>query len=171
MKKRHEKLTEYYLRGDHIFIASDEKSQVEDVLDELEHLLKDSVSISIDCAEISTPYEFAESLTHHTNAVLEAFGAQTVANEQRPGACLQVLNDLLADHKNQGYLLLSNVDDVISGQYSFEVEASLREVMQFRSDVAVLIAGTKATLIKMHQSDRPFYLSFRIFWLDENGNK
>lgn len=166
LKTIQKELFDYYLSGNHAFVACDDKKRATIWVKELEDRILDNVSITLDCTELSTSADFSQALTDHTNSLLKDLGEKPFVCTQYPGTCLQVLNDLLTRVHSQGYLLLLNIDDVISGQTNFEIEASLREVMQFRSDVAVLIAGSKSTIVAMGQSDRPFYLSFRIFWFD-----
>jgi hypothetical protein len=165
LNKTHQNLLDYYLSGEHAFIACDDAGEMELILGEVRDGLIGRISTQLDCSGLSTFYDFSEALTCCTNEILEQLSVSTLSEIIRPGSSLQVLNEALSKRKSQGYLLIANFDEIVSTQDSFAVEASLREVMQFHSDLAVIIAGSRETIITIGQYDRPFYLSFRIFWL------
>jgi len=68
--------------------------------------------------------------------------------------------------ERQGYLILNNIDSIISLQQTIEVEGPLRSIMQLRHDIAVVLCGSNKIIDKLvGDSHRPFYLSFRVFRL------
>ena len=72
---------------------------------------------------------------------------------------------LFHESDRQGYLLCNKIDAAIESQSSYEIEGALRSVMQLQNDIAVILCGSNDVIDEIGRSDRPFYLSFRVFRL------
>lgn len=159
-------LAQYFSTGRHAFAASDDATQLDLAMARVLESLGDAPNYVIDCRESNDLSEFAREVDKEGIGQLIAdIGVERANLEGILTARLANAMDCFRDHGSQGYLILNHVDSMINLQNTFEMEGAFRGAMQFHDDIAVLWLGSKETIIDINQDDRPFYLSFRIFWL------
>ena len=95
--------------------------------------------------------------------LLIAVGESLPSGTLRIDECLNATMSKFRLSDRQGFLLIDQIDGVISNQYPYAVEAALRTVMQRFDDVAVVLSGSNAVVTDLCEADRPFYRSIRVF--------
>lgn len=165
VEMQHESIIQYFTNGRHAFVACDDKAVLDRTVHTIEAILAQRPLAVIDASDATDLRSFAEEVVESCSALLQLIGSRLPSGSGSLAAYLGETERLFQKKSRQGFLVINHIDCVLELQKTIEIEAPFREVMQFHDDVAIIWLGTREAVIAMHQSDRPFYLSHRIFWL------
>ena len=155
----------YFGKGYHAFIASDEASDLDKVVASIQDELRDEPLCVIDGRNPTNLSAYANDVVRACEQLLSTIGAPCPERPDMLSTWLSHLQHCFHAEDRQGYLLVNHIDDVIRAQETFQIEGPFREVMQFNDDVAIAWLGSRNIILEIHQYERPFYLSHRVFWL------
>ena len=111
----------------------------------------------------STESDFEMMIRESCSELLDAIGESLPEDMLRIDECLNQTMSIFRSSASQGFLLIDQIDGVISNQHPYVIEGALRAVMQRFDDVAVVLCGSNDVVINICQPDRPFYHSIRVF--------
>ncbi len=117
----------------------------------------------IDGRESESGKAFSEKLVSACNNLMRAIGEKTALSSLTVSSYLLDAMHLFQMREEQGFLIFVHIDPMIESQGTFEIEGALRSAMERHNDISVVLCGSKTTIDKMRQDDRPFYCSFRTF--------
>lgn len=157
---------DYFARGYHTFIACDAAEGRERLVGLIRTAVQDYPLEVIDGAGTLDLSTFAKGTVSACEALLRAIGAPNPDRANMLSTWLSHIQTCYRTEDRQGFLVVNHIDNVIEAQETIQIEGPFREVMQFHDDVAIAWIGSRNTILDIHQDDRPFYLSHRIFWLD-----
>jgi hypothetical protein len=155
----------YFALGQHAFVASDAEAQRNLVVREAKKALSGEPLECISGDSIANLEDFGKSIVAASSGLVSSIGACAAIGRL---SLSEVLNETMFEFRErgrQGFLVVNHVDRILALQHSYEIEGAFREIMQRFSDVAVLWVGSNSAILDIGQSDRPFYLSHRIFWI------
>lgn len=153
----------YIETGQHAFIAIDEHETRDRFAALLDARLKGQSFAVIDGRESESGKAFSGKLVSACNSLILAIGEKTTLRSLTVSGYLQDAMHLFQSCEKQGFLMFNHIDSMIESQGTFEIEGALRSAMERHNDIAVVLCGSKMTIDKMRQDDRPFYCSFRTF--------
>lgn len=158
-------IVEYIAHGEHAFVASDNKAVLDRVVAAIEVKIQQEPIVVLQAGDENDLRTFAEVVVNSCEKLLTLIAS---APPPRSGSLAMHLGETeraFQKKGRQGYLVINHIDRIIELQNTFELEAPFREVMQFFNDVAIIWLGARDTIMAMHDPNRPFYLSHRVFWL------
>lgn len=158
-------LIRYFAAGQHAFIACNEAETRDRLVSSICTALDHQPLELIDGRNVQNLQSFATDVVESCARLLSAIGSRLLQRRLTLSAYLEDAERGFQSKHRQGYLIVNHIDRVIDQQRTFEIEGAFREVMQFYDDVAILWLGSNRTIQKISQDDRPFYMSFRIFWI------
>lgn len=159
-------IIKYFLYGYHAFIGCDDPSERDSIVESLQISLDGQIQERIFCEDVSTLTDFATKIVETCQSFVVALGAPSLQRMQGIASSLEEAMKVYGQSNRQGYLILSDMDNVLDMQRTFEIEGPLRSVMQLRDDIAVVILASNDTIDGMvGDYKRPFYCSFRVFRL------
>jgi hypothetical protein len=153
----------YIATGRHAFIAIDEHETRNRFAVLLDARLKGQPFAVIDGRESESGRAFSEKQVSACNSLVLAIGEKTALRSLTVSGYLQDAMLLFQTCEKQGFLMFNHIDPMIGSQGTFEIGGALRSAMERHDDIAVVLCGSKTTIVKMCQDDRPFYCSFRTF--------
>jgi hypothetical protein len=160
-----EDVVQYFASGEHCFVACDDIVVLNQLATSIsESLAKERIEV-VDGRSVEDLKSFAEAIVECCDNLLNRVGCCFPRNPESLSECLVDTERCYLDKRQQGFLVINHIDCVIEMQKTFEIEGPFREIMQFYDDVAIAWLGSRDSIIAIHQSDRPFYLSHRIFWI------
>lgn len=161
-----DEILRYIEHGYHVFIGCDDRKTRDSFVDSLQIALDGEIQECIFCGDVSNLRNFATRVVNACQNLVFALGVPSLLRMLSIASSLEEAMEVYSQRSRQGYLILSNMDDVIQMQRTIEVEGPLRSVMQIHDDVAVVIIASNDTIDELvGDYDRPFYMSFRVFRL------
>ena len=162
-----EDVVQYFANGQHCFVACDDEVKRDAVVHTAKKVLSDRSLECIAGDSNANLEEFGISMVAASNGLVSSIGAPTATGRLSLSELLHETMLRFREREHQGFLVVNHVDGILALQHSFEIEAAFREIMQRYNDVAILWIGSSSAILDIGQSDRPFYLSFPIFWLNQ----
>ncbi len=157
---------DYIQNGYHAFIGCDDGHKCDSFVESLQVALDGEIQKCIACGDLLDCNDFAAELVAACQDFAGALGQSVLQRRLNIASSLEEVMDLYGEGDRQGFLLLNNMDNVIKMQRTYEIEGSLRSVMQIFDDIAVVIVASNDTINGLvGDYDRPFYMSFRVFRL------
>ena len=167
----------YVGRGRHAFIACDSSYDLCEVASRLVNALRSKLVAQIHGNQIRSVENFAEAVAKSCSDLQAKLGTMkklrlplTGAKVESTYPSLSIATNLTATMRifnaadSQGFLVIRNIDHVVALQNSIEIEGPMRSAMQRHNDIAIVVCGSNNVINKLAgESDRPFYMSFRIF--------
>lgn len=155
----------YFREGYHAFVASDSVAELDKIVTSIEEELREHPLQVLDGRQPRSLSAFANEIAQACGKLLDSIEAQKPQRADSLSQWLSHVQKSFQEANRQGYLVVNQIDDVIRAQDTIELEGPFREVMQFNDDVAIVWLGSRDVILEIHQYERPFYLSHRIFWL------
>ena len=156
---------EYFVSGQHAFVASDAEAQRNLVVREAKKVLSGKPLECISGDSIANLEDFGKSIVAASSGLISSIGARPAIGRLSLSELLSETMSKFRERGRQGFLVVNHVDRILALQHSYEIEGAFREIMQRFSDVAVLWIGSNSAILDIGQSDRPFNLSHRVFWI------
>lgn len=155
----------YIVSGKHAFVGCDSSVRRDDLARKLALDLSDRPYQVIDASNCQSGQQFAVAFADACNALVGAIDTSLPPRRFSLSGMLAEVMQQFSQAERQGFLFINHIDSLIQSQHTFEIEGALRSVMQLHDDVTVVLCGSNEIIDLIGQSDRPFYLSFRIFRL------
>jgi hypothetical protein len=157
---------EYFASGQHAFVASDDEALRSLVVHTAKEFLSNRPLECVAGDSSANLEEFGTSMVTASDGLVSSIGAPAVTGRLSLSELLHETILRFHERDRQGFLVVTHIDRILALQHSFEIEGAFREIMQRYNDVAILWVGSSSAILEISQSDRPFYLSFPIFWLN-----
>ena len=155
----------YVASGQHAFIACDDSNSRNEIVATIRSTVLGHPLQYVDGNDFTKLGSFAVQISRSCEQLCLSIGSRMSYQGETLTTCLRETAQQFRSKNRQGFLIINNIDGIIALQNTFELEAPFREIMQFYEDLAIVWIGSNATILEMNDSNRPFYLSFRIFWL------
>ncbi len=154
---------EYLSLGHHAFVGCDSTALLKEFEERIRQSIEGAPVVVIDASELVSGEPFSNAMLAALKKLCRLIHKRLPKRLVTLSAYLTATMNFYSDQGRQGFLIINHIETLIQSQGNFEVEGTLRSAMQLQDDVAVVLCGPNKTIDLMGRSDRPFYLSFRIF--------
>ena len=160
-----QEISNYVRGGSHAIVGCDLRETVASLVATVKADAAESPMSVVSLALASTEQEITQMIWNGCANLVEQISALALKSELAIDSCLAETMIRFSAEACQGIFFITEFDRAVQVQQLYTIEGKLRSAMQYADDVAVVLCCSDEVSIEICGPDRPFYRSFRRFWI------